>query len=205
MRKLLLVLFILCIVSNLFPFTFDFKETNLSFALKVIEDTYKNILITNLVVNSSYIDSFVRENFRIDKFSSYLVVSNNALYVNIVSSNTNFFIKRLPIPFVEGLEVLFLLSSKDYFSNFKKAGILDYGSVKLLRLYYNDVASIILYVSQNEVARVDYILTQGRNEMMVWSYLCAYSKSKVSDKSYLSGILLNIEAKEFYKFDFVPY
>lgn len=207
MNKLVLVLvFILSLLTFgvCYGLPFPILETNRDYVQRIIDDVYKNILLpTNHTVISTYIQSFLKETWDIDNPSAYFSISNKELYLFVSNQKTNFSIKRLPVPLIEGIEVLLSFSLKDYLSRFKKVGVADFGDTKILGLWYNDNAYLLVYVSQNTILRVDYWLSERGEDIMIWSYLCAYDEKKVEKKFSLTGILLNIQAKEFYKFDFV--
>ncbi len=203
MKFIILVsLFLVFTAFNLLGFLFEFSDVDISYVSNVIADFYKNVRFGDLRVSSSYIDSFVNDYFGVRNFSSFFILSNNGFYFKLVSESTNIFLKRLPIPVLEGIEVLFLLGTKEYLSNFKRFGVYDYGNTKVLKLEYSVNSFVLLYISQGTILRVDYWIREGQNEVMVWSYLCAYSDKKHNGKTFLSSILFNIQSKEFYKFDF---
>ncbi|MEN2998932.1 MAG: hypothetical protein ABDH28_07880 [Brevinematia bacterium] len=204
-RTILLVIIYSIAMATVKGMPFEFRETNLSFVSNLLQSVYKNVYLGNLEVRSSFIKSFVEENWNLKKFSSYLALSNSSMYFQIISDKTNITLKRLPIPLVEGIELFFSLTNEGYLRNFRKFGIADYGNTKILNLAYSENAHIIAYISDNFIQRLDYWIKEGKENIMVWSYLCAYSTSKTNDKVFLSSILLNIQAKEFYKFDFNIY
>ncbi|MFN4245161.1 MAG: hypothetical protein ACK4F9_03305 [Brevinematia bacterium] len=203
MRVYILVfLFLVFIVDFSSGFLLEFKEVDASYVSNIVVDIYKGIQFGDLKVSSPYIDSFVDEYFGMKDFSSYFVLSNTNFYFKLVSKETNIVLRRLPIPILEGIEVLFLLGYKDYLYGFSKFGVADYGNTKVLKLAYNPNSFFLLYISQGVILRVDYWIKEKQNEIMVWSYLCAYSERKYNNKTFLSGVLFNIQSKEFYKFDF---
>lgn len=207
MRKFVLLILFVLVGKEVFGAgdLFEFKPTNESYISEILQESYKNVYLGNLVVYSTYINNFVKENWSIDNFSSYLLFSNNTLYLQIVSDKTNFVLKRITIPVIEGLEIFFLLSDKKSLSSFKNFYVAVYGDTKILKLEYNPNSYVLVYISQNSILRVDYWIREGNENVMIWSYLTAFSEKKVNDKVYLSGILFNIQAKEFYKFDFKPF
>lgn len=199
------VLFGLVFSGAALGFIFEFKEVDVGFVSNALKEVYKDVYVGGLEVSSRYIEDFLKENWGISNFSSYLTLSNSSLYLHVVSEKTNFFLRRLPIPLIEGIEAFFLLPRREYLSNFRKFGVADYGDTRILGLWYNDKAMVVVYISRGSVVRMDYWIKEGEKSIMVWSYLCAYSERKTGMGKLLSGILLNLEAREFYKFDFKPF
>lgn len=198
------ILFLFIFIGVCSGLPFNIVETNANYVQRIIDDAYKNILLpTNHNVISTYIQSFLKETWNIDNAPTYFSISNRELYLFVSSQQTNFSIKRLPVPLIEGIETLVSFAFGNYLSKFRKFGVAEFGDTKILGLWYSDNAYLLIYVSQNTILRVDYWLSEKGGDIMIWSYLCAYDEKKVEKKFSLSGILLNIQSKEFYKFDFV--
>ncbi|MCX8028585.1 MAG: hypothetical protein N2712_01130 [Brevinematales bacterium] len=201
-REKIIIVFLMLSV-NVFGFLIDMSETNREYFEKIINSTYINLSLPNLEVYSTYIQEFSKEYIGIDKVSSFLILSNNSLILNITNEKTNINLSRLTIPFMEGMEVLYLLPTKEYQKRFVKFQVANYGDTKILSLWQNEKTYIVLYIAENLIQRVDYWLKENNDNIMLWSYLCAYRDNK-KDRKTISGILFNIQAKEFYKFDFRP-
>ncbi|MGB9621780.1 MAG: hypothetical protein ACP5PT_00140 [Brevinematia bacterium] len=200
MKKFILITTFMFICTFLYPSTFVFSPSSKDYFIQIYQSSMKEVYKGNLSLSSGYVEGFVKNNYGITNFTVELKILSNSVLVNVSSESTNLSITRFPVPFIEALEVFYLLGiSIDDFSSF---GVYESGSIKIFKLdYKSGNAYLLFYFDKGQILRVDYWL-KDKEDIMLWSYLCAYDTLKSTNKKYLSGILLNVQTKEFYKFDF---
>lgn len=200
MKRIILISIFLVLVYKGYSAIFEFSFTNKDYFVSTYRSFIENVYVSDFRLSSKYVEDFVRENLGITNFELWMKIYQTNVLINVYSEKTNFSIYRFPVPFIEGMEILYLIDMN--LKDFSSFSVADYGNVKIFKLdYKSGNAYLLFYFDKGEILRVDYWI-KSNQDVMLWSYLCAYDSMKSSDKKYLSGILLNVQAKEFYKFDF---